>query len=1105
MTAKLWNASTGAELRTFSGHTFWVFSVAFAPDGTKVLTGSGDMTAKLWNASKGTVIRTLSGHTSGVCSVAFSPDGTKVLRGMVGYDNTAKLCDAATGTVIRTFAGHTSSFSSVAFSPDGTNVLTGSYDTTAKLWDASTGAEIRTFSGHNSEVSSVAFSPDGTKILTGSWGIWNESYYEGEAKLWDASTGDVIRTFTGHKWPVDSVAFSPDGTKVLTGSGPMTAYLWNALTGDVIRTFTGHTWPVSSVAFSPDGTKVLTGSLDNTAKLWNVSTGAEIRTFSGHTDVVFSLAFSPDGTKVLTGSYDMTAKLWNASTGAEIRTFSGHTNGVRSVAFSPDGTKVMTGGHDGLTLLWSISARTKDKLLLVAGGGHFAGNSIAEQTRALAERAHLAATIRGYTNENILYLSAFDTPQTNPLVDGAASADAITSAVLNWASDAWRLTILLIDHGEQDPAAGDWYFLADGARTPRDFLTASSLDAALDAAQSTSDPLQEVCLMVDACYSGGFVRKCSGAPAGTKRLVIASTTENRLANFGAANGALSFSNFFLSAAQEGQTLETCFQRAKNALDQLGLPSGAPQTPWLDDDGDGAYDPAHDGAVARGRVLGNLPLFGLWIPAVDGARANATLPSPADLDLWCHIPPGAAEVKRSEAVVAYGGEQAPNGAPITDQLILPLSREIATNRWIGTLPASTFTRAGTYYILYTAWRDDGLGVDLAGYPLIRQVTVTSGGVPDAHKLILVAGGGPYAGNTIATQTLALANSIHHVAAKRRFLPENVQYLSAFETPATNPDVDGAASGAELRNALQTWAQGATHLTVALVGQTRYDGAASDWKYIVDGTGAVADEVSAIEVDTLLDALQSGASGVPFVCLYVDSPYAGGFLNRCSGAPAGGKRVVIAGTTDTRTAVYAGEKGALSFTGFFLPSALQGNNLLQTFRSARNSMAALNLPADSPQNPWLDDNGDGASDKSDGAVAALYHFGPGPAFGFLRPEITDARATETLGLRADFQVWAEVGPGPVLRAEAVVSALASGGSPGGPVTQLRVYPLAREGATQRWSAMIPTTGLRNNADYMIAYVAYRDDGFGLEIASEPWTSLLGVSIRAEVDRKRWELYD
>jgi hypothetical protein len=39
----------------------------------------------------------------------------------------------------------------------------------------------------------------------------------------------------------------------------------------------------------------------------------------------------------------------------------------------------------------------------------------------------------------------------------------------------------------------------------------------------------------------------------------------------------------------------------------------------------------------------------------------------------------------------------------------------------------------------------------------------------------------------------------------------------------------------------------------------------------------------------------------------------------------------------------------------------------------------------------------------------------------------------------------------------------------------------------------------------YIAYRDDGFGLEIASEPWTSTLGVGIRAEVAKGRWELYE
>ena len=44
----------------------------FSPDGTQVLTGSYDNTAKLWTASTGALIRTFTGHTGGVNSVAFS-------------------------------------------------------------------------------------------------------------------------------------------------------------------------------------------------------------------------------------------------------------------------------------------------------------------------------------------------------------------------------------------------------------------------------------------------------------------------------------------------------------------------------------------------------------------------------------------------------------------------------------------------------------------------------------------------------------------------------------------------------------------------------------------------------------------------------------------------------------------------------------------------------------------------------------------------------------------------------------------------------------------------------------------------------------------------
>ena len=49
-TAKLWDAQTGDEIRTFR-HADWVLSAAYSPDGSRVLTGSEDGTARIWDIS----------------------------------------------------------------------------------------------------------------------------------------------------------------------------------------------------------------------------------------------------------------------------------------------------------------------------------------------------------------------------------------------------------------------------------------------------------------------------------------------------------------------------------------------------------------------------------------------------------------------------------------------------------------------------------------------------------------------------------------------------------------------------------------------------------------------------------------------------------------------------------------------------------------------------------------------------------------------------------------------------------------------------------------------------------------------------------------------
>ncbi len=110
---------------------------------------------------------TLLGHKERVKSVAFSPDGKRMVSGSL--DETVRVWDVATGDELITLRGHTNEIYSIVFSPDGEHIISGSNDTTIKIWDSATGAELMTLRGHGQSINLVAFSPDGKRMVSGSY------------------------------------------------------------------------------------------------------------------------------------------------------------------------------------------------------------------------------------------------------------------------------------------------------------------------------------------------------------------------------------------------------------------------------------------------------------------------------------------------------------------------------------------------------------------------------------------------------------------------------------------------------------------------------------------------------------------------------------------------------------------------------------------------------------------------------------------------------------------------------------------------------------------------------------------------------------------------
>ena len=408
-TVRVWDISTGTELRRYDEHTAPVLCLDVSDDGRVMATGAQDNTVRIWSLPSTLPVESFELNKFDVSSLVFSPDGLELLtagnEGLLRVSTSASDQNEHVLSKSEPWAG--SGLSSFSVRPDGVYYVSGNIDGRLVISSPLLRKRLLDFSAASTPIAGTWFY--GTSVVSidhsGHGKVWNVSAAlaaseksstddenakvptlqrefpcqnedvvsvsianngalavtlgkSGTITITDINSGKVAREIRAEEGAAVSVAVRSDNQRIAAGTNDGRVLVWNFSSGELLQSLNvDH--EVSLLSWSGDRQKLATADKKGNVQIYGPSlpgTPAQqlvihqkFATESGAT----ALAFDPNNVDVWVAGADSVLRRWGYSSPVQIRQLS-HSGAVYGVAFSRDGRRLISCGADQTVRVWDV-------------------------------------------------------------------------------------------------------------------------------------------------------------------------------------------------------------------------------------------------------------------------------------------------------------------------------------------------------------------------------------------------------------------------------------------------------------------------------------------------------------------------------------------------------------------------------------------------------------------------------------------------------------------------------------------------------------------------------------------------------------------------------